>query len=195
MNADIPELVAHRRAQDAFARVLARVKYDQLTTPTPCAEWSVHDLIGHVIGGNERVAGIDLAPPHDVDRLVGRHIAAGAAAQRVFEQPGALARTFHFTAGDVSGTVLIRLRTIDVFAHAWDLTQATNQSATPDPELADHLLAASRATIHPEFDGPGAFSASEQSCNPSRPAADRLAALLGRKVPGWEVLRRRQRCG
>ncbi|HWS92806.1 MAG TPA: maleylpyruvate isomerase N-terminal domain-containing protein, partial [Mycobacterium sp.] len=48
-------LVAHQRAQDAFAGVLANVGPEQFGAPTPCSEWTIRDLIEHVIGGNEHV--------------------------------------------------------------------------------------------------------------------------------------------
>ncbi|HYQ35942.1 MAG TPA: maleylpyruvate isomerase N-terminal domain-containing protein, partial [Mycobacterium sp.] len=48
-------LVAHQRAQDAFAGVLANVGPEQLGAATPCSEWTIQDLIEHVIGGNEHV--------------------------------------------------------------------------------------------------------------------------------------------
>ena len=40
--------------QKAFASteaVLVNVKADQLDSPTPCASWTVRDLISHVVGG------------------------------------------------------------------------------------------------------------------------------------------------
>src|ERR1700734_2885335 len=63
-------LVAHQRAQDTFAHVLANVTSDQLSSPTPCPEWDVKALIGHVVAGNQRVvqrAGGQVAPlPEDL---------------------------------------------------------------------------------------------------------------------------------
>src|SRR5437868_5369319 len=54
MSDDATALERHRRAQHAFAGVLANVKSDQLDDPTPCPDWTVRDLLGHVIGGNQR---------------------------------------------------------------------------------------------------------------------------------------------
>ncbi|COW53356.1 TIGR03086 family protein [Mycobacterium tuberculosis] len=47
--------MAHQRAQDAFAALLANVRADQLGGPTPCSEWTINDLIEHVVGGNEAI--------------------------------------------------------------------------------------------------------------------------------------------
>ena len=72
-------LVAHQRAQEAFVGVLARVSPDQFGAPTPCSEWTIGDLIEHVIGGNERVgpwSGGPDAPAARPDDIVAAHLAA-----------------------------------------------------------------------------------------------------------------------
>ncbi|ALB17868.1 Hypothetical protein AFL40_0768 [Mycobacterium tuberculosis] len=66
-------LMAHQRAQDAFAALLANVRADQLGGPTPCSEWTINDLIEHVVGGNEQVgrwAASPIEPPARPDGLV-----------------------------------------------------------------------------------------------------------------------------
>src|SRR5690242_6534732 len=87
-------LDAHRRAQFEFERVLDNVTPDMLERSTPCREWMVRDLIVHVAGGNHRVANHDLAPVTTIDELVVAHRASALDAQRTFEEPGALERTF-----------------------------------------------------------------------------------------------------
>ena len=44
------EMALLRRAGSEFERRLAGVTPDQLSRPTPCAEWTVRDLISHVVG-------------------------------------------------------------------------------------------------------------------------------------------------
>src|SRR4051794_28967150 len=48
------ELVA--RATELTANVVAGVKPDQLDSPTPCTEWTVRDLINHMVGASELFA-------------------------------------------------------------------------------------------------------------------------------------------
>ncbi len=65
--------MAHQRAQDAFAALLANVRADQLGGPTPCSEWTINDLIEHVVGGNEQVgrwAASPIEPPARPDGAV-----------------------------------------------------------------------------------------------------------------------------
>jgi uncharacterized protein (TIGR03086 family) len=177
--------VAHQRAQDIFAGVLANVRPEQLGAPTPCTEWTVGDLIEHVVGGNERVgqwAGVYERPPARPAGLVEAHRAGAAAAQEVFARPGSMTAMFELPFGRLPGSVVIGMRSTDVLTHAWDLAAATGQSTDLDPELATHLLAAARERVRPDFRGPGRPFGEEQGCPSERPPADQLAAFLGRKL-------------
>lgn len=113
-------LVAHQRAQDAFAGVLANVNSDQLDAPTPCAEWKIRDLIEHVVGGNEYVG--ELASrqetPSRSDEVMAAHRAAAAAVQEAFAGPDGMDNTFKLPFGQVPGRVFIGIRTTDVLTHA-----------------------------------------------------------------------------
>jgi len=40
----------HRRAVEDWAARVAAVKDDQWGDPTPCTEWSVRQLVNHVVG-------------------------------------------------------------------------------------------------------------------------------------------------
>ncbi len=58
------QLVAHQRAQQAFANVFADVSAHQMSAPTPCSDWDVTALVDHVIGGNgwvQQLAGREIA--------------------------------------------------------------------------------------------------------------------------------------
>lgn len=178
-------LAAHQRAQDVFAGVLATVSPDQLGAPTPCSEWTIGDLVEHVIGGNERVgqwAGIYQQPPARRDNLIDAHRAAAAAAQEAFARPDGMTAAFELPFGQVPGSVFIGMRITDVLTHAWDLAAATGRSTDLDPELATEQLSVARERVRPEFRGPGKPFADEQPCPSARPPADQLAAFLGRKV-------------
>src|SRR6201987_3645771 len=141
-------LIAHQRAQDAFASVLANVSPDQVGAPTPCSEWTIQDLIEHVIGGNEHVgiwSGSAAEPPARPHDIVAAHRAAAAAAQEVFARPDGMSTLFKLPFGEIPGQMFIGMRTSDVLTHAWDLAAATGQTTDLDPELAAEQLAAVRA--------------------------------------------------
>ncbi|HWF28251.1 MAG TPA: TIGR03086 family metal-binding protein [Mycobacterium sp.] len=178
-------LVAHQRAQDTFAGVLANVSPDQLGAPTPCSEWAIRDLVEHVIGGNEQVglwAESPNEPPARPDDIVAAHRATAAAAQQVFAGPDGMSTMFTLPIGQIPGQIFVGMRTTDVLTHAWDLAAATGQSTDLDPELATGQLVAARAFVGPQFRGPGQPFAEEQPCSSERAPADQLAAFLGREM-------------
>ena len=176
------QLVAHKRAQDAFAGVLANVETKQLDAQTPCADWNVRDLIAHVIGGNHRVSGSSPPASSDLAGLVEAYGASANAAEESFAAPDGLTRIIEMPFGSVPGSVLIGMRTTDVITHAWDLARATEQSPDIDPEVAEAALEASKMRLSDDFRGPGKPFGLRQPCDDDRPAADRLAAYLGRSV-------------
>jgi uncharacterized protein (TIGR03086 family) len=177
-------LGAHLRAQDAFARVLVNVTSDQLSAPTPCAQWDVKALIDHVIAGNQRVverAGGHVAPlPDDTGAA---HRASAEASQQTFAEPQGLTRTYPISIGEVPGMVFLEIRTSDLLVHAWDLAIATGQPTDLDPELAEYVLAFSKEMMNrPGLRGEGRPYGEEQPCGEERSAADRVAAFLGRQL-------------
>lgn len=50
----------YRRAAADAVRVASGVRPDQLDLPTPCADWTVQDLLDHLVGGT-RYLGAALA--------------------------------------------------------------------------------------------------------------------------------------
>jgi len=177
-------LVAHQRAQDTFANVLVNVASDQLSSPTPCPEWDVKALIGHVVTGNQRVVeragGQVVRLPED---LGDAYRASAKAAQETFGERHALSRTYQLPIGEVPGTTFIELRTSDLLVHAWDLAVATGQPTDLDPELAEYVLAFSKQMMsRAGLRGDGRPFGEEQPCGDERPATDRVAAFLGREL-------------
>jgi uncharacterized protein (TIGR03086 family) len=175
--------IAHQRAQDSFAGVLANVTPDRFGEPTPCTEWTIRDLIMHVVGGNNMIArrarGSDESLSESVD-LAEAYRASAAGAVDGFALPDAMDAIYDLPFGQVPGNVLIGMRTTDVLTHAWDLAAATGQSTDLDPELATEVLAVARERVQPAFRGPGRPFGAEQPCAPGLPPCDRLAAFLGR---------------
>jgi uncharacterized protein (TIGR03086 family) len=171
---------AHQRAQDAFAGVLANVTPDRFGEPTPCTQWTIRDLIGHVVGGNNMIARRAAGADADSPDLFEAYRASAAGAVAGFATPDGMTAIFDLPFGQVPGSVLIGMRTTDVLTHAWDLAAATGQSTDLDPELATEMLAVARERVQPAFRGPGRPFGDEQPCSPDRPPADRLAAFLGR---------------
>ena len=180
-------------ALDGTGRLVAAVTEEQWALPTPCSDWTVRQLVNHVVGGNRlftRVLSGEPLPPRDqlgaraAEDQLGTDPAAayaGSAADLLsaLRAPGVLAGTYTVPAATLPGPAIVHLRTVETLVHGWDLARATDRPA-PFPEaLAEGELAFSRDLLGriPERRHPFGTS---QPVDDDAPAIDRLAALLGR---------------
>src|SRR6185436_14208739 len=122
---------------------LAAIQPDQLGSPTPCASWTVADIINHVVGGHRFFAAAvrgDEPPEGETDFASGDFVAAyddaTGASIAAFGEPGAMDRTLTLPFGELPGSMFIGIATGDTFTHGWDLAKATGQSTDLDPALA-----------------------------------------------------------
>jgi uncharacterized protein (TIGR03086 family) len=168
------------------------VRPEQLREKTPCAEWTVRDLINHVTGGATMFA-VSAEQGSVPDDLVGQLMggdnlgddfqgAFHAATDRVtaaFRQPGVLDKTVTLPFGEMPAPIALSIAVFDVATHAADLAKATGQPMPAD-EVLEEALALGKQLISPEMRQPGVFDA-EQPADDSAPAADRLLAFAGRR--------------
>jgi uncharacterized protein (TIGR03086 family) len=180
------------RALTTARNVIANVKPDQLSDPTPCATWQVRDIINHVIGNSYSSAAMvqpdSYDDPGETDYASGDYVAAYDEGIRravaAFNSPGAMDQTLQLHFGPLPCTAWLGIVTTDAFTHAWDIAKATGQPTDLDPELAEQVLAGARQFIQPAFRGPDGerpFGAEAQAPG-NAAAADQLAAFLGRTV-------------
>ena len=178
------------RAVDATERLVAGVRDDQWDGPTGCPEWSVRDLLNHLVGGNLAAAAVltDEQPPDPSGDHLGTDPAdayrrSGEAVRAAFARPGALEKIVTVPAGTVPGAVALHLRLTEHLVHGWDLAQATGQATSGLPaELAEQELAFARVQLGKIPPDRRPF-APPQPIDDAAPAIDRLAALLGRRPP------------
>jgi uncharacterized protein (TIGR03086 family) len=184
------DLALLQAATDRFGGVLAQVTPEQYGWATPCPDWSVVDLVDHVVGGN-RWAVLLLAGaegraswaevqhlPKAADRRT--DFAVSVTAQReAFEAAGPdVAVTHPFGATTAAG--LLRLRIGDVIVHTWDLTRALGV----DERLPDELVRAGLDIFAADGDrlvGTGAFGAGPDGAPPPVDDQQRLLHLAGRR--------------
>jgi uncharacterized protein (TIGR03086 family) len=169
---------------DSFTNLLDGVRPDQLATKTPCPEWSVQELIGHVVTGNLMFTRLFTgAEPPTVDAAGDPAAAVSISAKALREAAsaeGALGRTFVTPMGERAGGRLMAIRVLEMSVHGWDLAQATEQSFELPEAIVETCFAVLRATL-PE-DRNGLPYAAEQQAGPEASPAQRLAAFAGRTV-------------
>jgi uncharacterized protein (TIGR03086 family) len=178
------------RALDFTDQLIAAVHDEQWAGPTPCAGWSVRDLVAHVVAGNSLFAGAlrggqpPAAPQGTVmpdAGLLNAYRDSAAELLGAFREPGALDAMVTVPFGTVPGVVALHLRITELLVHGWDLARATGQSAAVPDDLAEQELAFSRSKLADIPPGRRPFGP-PQPAAALAPAIDQLAALLGRDV-------------
>ncbi|MDX2381361.1 MAG: TIGR03086 family metal-binding protein [Acidimicrobiia bacterium] len=152
---------------------------------TPCDQWTVHDLLGHVCGGAFMIAGglQDQSPPEEAPDFLADGPAAGwaaaSAALAAAATPEALEATHTMPFGEVPGAMALSVIVADQIVHAWDLAQATGQDLDVDDELAEWALATWQQVVPAEGRTGDGFRAVVEVSDGASPI-DRLAAYTGR---------------
>jgi uncharacterized protein (TIGR03086 family) len=143
------------RALDVVGDLITKIRPEQWSAPTPCSEWTVRQLINHLIGMNRVFAALlaDEPPPprpsadHVEDDPVGAYRGSAATLQAAFGQPGVLERIFRGPLGAATGADRLQIRLYDLLAHGWDLAQATGHPAKLPEDLAEQSVAFAQAQL------------------------------------------------
>jgi uncharacterized protein (TIGR03086 family) len=176
------------RACEAVGDLIAEIRPEQWTAPTPCTEWNVRELVEHLVGMDLVFAALiegEPMPERGADRLgddpAGAYRSSSASLQGAFSRPGVLERSYRGPLGSATGAERLQIRLYDLLAHGWDLAQATGVPARLPEELAEQALAFVQVQLSTQS-RTGRF-AEPQPIKETAPAIDRLAAFLGRPVP------------
>jgi uncharacterized protein (TIGR03086 family) len=137
---------AMQQTNQLVTGLIAALTPEHREMATPCDEWTVHDLVGHMCGGAHMVVGgmQGQAPPAEMPDFLAEGPAAGwaAAAGHLAEAatPAALGAKHKMPFGEVPGEGAVAVITADHLVHAWDLAQATNQDLQMTDQLAEFAL-------------------------------------------------------
>jgi uncharacterized protein (TIGR03086 family) len=182
MTAEILE--RFRLATDSFTNLVAGVRPDQLAILTSCPEWSVQELVGHVVKGNLMFTRLLTgAEPTAVDAAGDPAAAISGSAKALREAAsaeGVLGKTFNTPMGERTGGRLMAIRVLEQSVHGWDLSQATGQSFELPEPIIETCFAVLRAML-PE-DRNGLPYGPEQQAGPEATPTQRLVAFAGRTI-------------
>ncbi|MEC3913005.1 TIGR03086 family metal-binding protein [Nocardia sp. CDC160] len=187
-----PTLDLIERAITQMGDVIAAITPEQASLPTPCEDWHVRRLVNHVVGQILRDFVISArgetpqwgAPHEDIGDDWGAEFRTRARPLLETWRAADLDRLVPGMGGEAPLRGRADQQITEFAMHAWDLSRATGQTRTLDPELAEHALAWSKQLLKPEFRGPGKAFGHEVPIADDAPAYDRLAAWFGRD-PGW----------
>ena len=166
-----------------------RISPNQLNDPTPCSEFTVHDVLDHmmVLGGNLTYAfrgeqAPELLPPAAYGRVpaaefreVMTDLLAAASA------PGALDRMVTTPMGEMPGEILARLVAFDGMVHSWDLASSTGQTLAYPDDLVEAVAGFANEALIPEMRDGDTFKTATAPPAGADPI-EQLVAFSGRSL-------------
>ena len=159
---------------------------DAFDKPTPCSEWNVRLLIGHLIGTAHRARATATATPsagvpHVVTDVPDDELATTYAqlADEIVAGFSAVAGDAPVRApwGEVTALEAVTGFTVETTTHGWDLAVATGRPAIAPPGVAERCLASAAAVIPPRLRG--VMYADPLPDAPNMSPTERLVRLLG----------------
>src|SRR5262245_15692696 len=158
-----------QRVVDDTTAVIDQTSKGQLSNSTLCTEWTVRDLINHMVGGATMFA-VSVEEGSVPDAMLGQLMGgdnlgddpqgawatASERAMKAFSLPGAMDKTVKLPFGEMPAPVALNIAIFDVATHACDLARATGQQVT-DTEMLTAALAMGQQMISPALRVPGVF--------------------------------------
>ena len=183
-------LELYARASDGFAQRLDAVSPEQWHAATPCADWDVRQLVGHVLDEQlwiaPLVSGETIAEVGDRfegdqlgDDAAGAWRAARKLALESLSAEDALAGTVQLSSGPDSTTSYLWQVTADTLVHTWDLARAIGAWERLDPECVDAVTEQLAPQVE-AWRAAGVFAAAVEVGDDADPQA-RLLAMTGRR--------------
>jgi len=136
------------------ADVILAVRPDQLDNPTPCTEYSVRDVLGHLVSVLPRIAAMGrntdpMAVGNDEvvvadDAWLETWREAAADAQAAWRDDAALERTIVLPWATDTGAAALLGYVSEVTVHTWDVATATGQT----PEWNDEAVGGALQLMH-----------------------------------------------
>ncbi|NKZ03602.1 TIGR03086 family metal-binding protein [Actinomadura latina] len=174
--------------------LVAGVRPGQWDDPTPCTDWNVRQLVGHVVFGDRMFAAIlrgEAPPPpsalgpQDTGVLGDDPVKAQRTAAQdlltALSRPGVLEQIVQVPVGPVPGVAAAHIRAVEAVVHGWDLAQATGQEPRFPDDIVRQVLEFSRAKLADIPPGRTPFGPPQPAPADAPPIVE-LAALLGRPV-------------
>ncbi|MGB3687507.1 MAG: TIGR03086 family metal-binding protein [Ornithinimicrobium sp.] len=164
---------------------LRSIAPDDHLRPTPCPDFTVGDLVAHLIGNAEMLASaLPIAaapaatdPTHDPEGAVAAVVWPCVAAAQAMPASDIV----DLGGLTVTGDELVRYLSVEFLVHAWDISTATNSHLDASDELCAAVLDNAARTESTPFFDESQFD-SPLPAAPSAPALHRLLTRTGRHV-------------
>lgn len=176
------------------AAAIAAVGDDQWSAASTCPDWTIRELVEHLVGGAALTASVlggeaatgrpDLTGVDNAD-LPAAFTEAGGRVVTALADPDVLQRQVRVGMGPVPGVVAAQLCLVETLVHGWDVARSSGQRVAFDEGTAQRALAFSEDMMTQIPEGRSPF-ADPHSPRDDATSFERLLALLGREASGAE---------
>lgn len=140
--------------------IVGGVQPDQHRNPTPCDEYNVQELLGHMVAVLERIIIIgSLGDPNEATRMVELNgkstltewfTRAGKAAE-VWSDANLLSTIVTLPFAKLPGAAAIAIYCSELTVHGWDLARATHQTVQWDDDVCRLSMGAMQIALPPDL--------------------------------------------
>jgi uncharacterized protein (TIGR03086 family) len=166
-------------------RVVHTIANDDLSRRTPCTEFDVSDLTGHLLNSISALGGMvgaEIPAREEGDSVERQVIAAARPALDAWHRHG-LEGSVPFGKGEMPASSACAILSIEFLVHAWDYATAVGHDVDAPEPLAEYVLGLARQIIRPELRQQAGFD--EPVDLPADAGAlERLVAFTGRNPAG-----------
>jgi uncharacterized protein (TIGR03086 family) len=173
---------------DKTADIVDGVNESDWAKPTPCSDYTVKDLVSHMVGWSASFVGAATGHTADVDPSAYQVNPSSAAEFRDAIQTMIAGWTEHGTdrtvsligAGSMPGQMVFDMTLMEYLAHGWDLAKATEQEMPYTDEEAQAVHDLATKHLGDEWRGDGKPFGKVVEVAIDAPVLDRFAGFMGR---------------
>ena len=162
-------------------RVLHAVAADDMSRRTPCTEFDVSQLTGHLLNSITALGGMVDAeiPERDESDSVERQVVAAARPALDAWHRRGLDGTVPFGKGEMPAKGACAILSLEFLVHAWDYAAAVGHEVDAPEPLSEYVLGLARQVIRPERRDSAGFD-DPVDVPGDASALERLVAFTGR---------------
>lgn len=176
------ELASAEATLGVLQQIVHMISRDELSNPTPCADYDVAQLTEHLLNSIAVLGGAAGAPAPEGDAddsVEGRIIGAARPALDAWHRRG-LDGTVSIGPNELPAALAAGILSIEFLVHAWDYAAATGHDVEVAESVTDYVLKLAGKVITPQGRAHIGF-ADPVDVPADAPALDRLIAFTGRE--------------
>jgi uncharacterized protein (TIGR03086 family) len=159
--------------------VLRAIGTDHAGDQTPCAKFTVDDLVEHLLGSLNTLAGMADASFEAIAGTPEERVADASLHTLEAWRARGVDGTVVSRAGEIPADLAASIVSIELLVHAWDFARAAGIKIAVDDQLAAYVLEMAHGVIAPQMRDGDQF-APEVPTGPDTGTLERLVAFTGR---------------